>query len=121
MPTLRTSLLAVALLVLATLSAHAQTETVIPGKTVLAFDHDGLDTSRYELCIGAACTPIVPAPAKDASANIFRFTAPVGLPRGPQVLAVRAAGEAGVSAPSDPVTFRVVVVPGKPGPLRPEP
>lgn len=121
MQTLRAPALAFLLLVLAALTASAQTTpAVIPGQTVLAFDHDAADTTGYQLCLGSVCTPIVPAPAKDASANTFRFTTPSTLPRGPQVLTVRAVGEAGVSAPSDPVTFRVVVLPAKPGPVRAE-
>lgn len=122
MHTLRLPLLALVLLaaLLSPLTALAQTAAVIPGKSTLAFDHDGTDVTRYELCVGATCTPIIPAPAKDGSANVFRFVAPATLPSGPQVLAVRAVGEAGVSAPSEPVTFRVVVIPAQPGPLRVE-
>lgn len=122
MHTLRLPLLALVLLaaLLSPLTASAQTAAVTPGQSVLAFDHDGVDTVRYELCVGPTCTPIVPSPAKDGSANVFRFTTPASLPRGPQTLTVRAVGEAGVSAPSEPVTFRVVVVPAVPGPLRVE-
>lgn len=117
---IRAAVLAAVFLALPAL-AQAQDAKVIPGMTVLAFDHDDADiTTGYQLCVGATCAPLSPAPVKDASANVFRFTAPASLPRGPQVLTVRAVGEAGVSAPSEAVTFRVLVVPGKPGPLRAE-
>lgn len=117
MPYLRAPLLALALLLAAPLTAAAQT-TIIAGQTPLYFDHDGLDTTGFELCVDTltACTPITAT--RMGTTNVWTFIAPATLVRGDRVLRVRAVGPGGTSDPSDVVTFRAVVKPGKPGVVR---
>jgi hypothetical protein len=116
MQTLRTSIVAVAL-ALAPVAAFAQAQ-VVGGQTVLMFDHDGLDTTGYELCVDTltACTPITVTQV--GTTNVRTFVAPVTLLRGDRVLRVRALGPGGTSDPGDAATFRVYVKPGKPGNVR---
>jgi hypothetical protein len=125
MPILRLALLALALVALTALSVHAQTPTVIAGQSIMAFDHAAGDTVSYELCVdgtgGSDCTPITVAPAPDGTLveRPYTFTAPASLPRGSRVLRVRPVWAGGTATASDAVTFRAVVAPGKPGPVRP--
>jgi hypothetical protein len=118
----RTLLVAVLALVPVPVLAQAA-DVVVAGKSTLAFDHVAGDTTGYELCVDTAtsCLPITvsPAPAGDTS-QVYRFTAPVTLPRGPRILRVRPLWAGGTATASDAVTFRVVIEPAKPGPLRPE-
>jgi hypothetical protein len=122
MQTLRLAALAVLLLVLAPLTARAQTP-VGPG-TTLAFDHDALlasETESYQLCIDAitdaACLtiPVV----RVGTTNEYRLTLP-GLTRGAHTLSVRAVGYFGLgpSAPSNTLSVKMVGKPGPPANLR---
>ena len=125
MAELRVSLLTGLLLALSGLTATAQTP-IIAGTSVLAFDHAAGDTTGYELCVDAVepatCQPITVSPSPDGTTveRVYTFTAPASLARGPRVLRVRPVWAGGTVTASDPVTFRAVVQPGKPGPVRPE-
>lgn len=119
MQTIRTPLLAMALLALAPLTAAAQTK-VIAGTTTMSFDHDAAsatDTDRYELCVDGAttCTPLTVA--RVGTTDEYRFTLPASVPRGTRNLVVRAVWLGG-AVPGDAVSFRAVVAPGKPSPVR---
>lgn len=90
-------------------------ETVIPGKTVMAFDHDGIDTDRYTLAIGES--PRVELEVEQEGTT-YSFTLPSSVvARGPQVFVVWAEGEGGITD-SDSVSFRIVGPPSKPTNLR---
>ena len=70
----------------------------------------------------AECAPITVAPVPDGTLveRVYTFTAPLSLPRGPRVLRVRPLWAGGTATASEAVTFRAVVEPGRPGPMRPE-
>lgn len=120
----RISLLA--LLALAGTTVGAQGQAVIAGQTTMTFDHVPGDTTGYELCVDtvteATCQPITVSPALPAEGSdaemAFSFVVPAGVPRGARVLRVRAVWPGGVSGASAVATFRAVVQPGAPGPVR---
>ena len=123
MHTLRAPLLALALLVLAPLSASAQT-AVMTG-TTFVFDHDAqsaADTARYELCVDtvtdATCATV--GVVRVGTSDTYQFTLPGTVPRGNHGLAVRAVGllTTGASGPSNTVLARVVGQPQPPTGLR---
>lgn len=114
MQILRTSLLACVLLAFAPLTAHAQ--QAIAGSTFY-FDHDGVDTEKYQLCVDAvtdtACQDI--GVTKVGTSQTYSFTLPAWVPRGNRALSVRAIGllDTGPSGPSNTLAVRVI---GKPTP-----
>ncbi len=107
------------LLMLAPMTVQAQTR-VVAGQTVMAFDHDGADTTGYDLCIDTVsqttCQPITVN--RVGTTNVYTFILPPTVPRGDRVLHVRALWIGGASDPSDATTFRAVVRPNKPGSVR---
>lgn len=105
-------------LMVGTTQAQQNPPAVVAGVSVMNFDHDGLDTSSYELCIDAltACTIIVTT--RVGTTDVVSFVLPASVPRGDRILRVRAIGPAGTSDPSDVVTFRAYVKPAKPGVIR---
>lgn len=87
-------------------SPPAAPPTVIAGEAVLAFDHNGVDTERYELCWGSStCIPIAVAPIDDSDER--RFTLPAAVPLGVRELSVVAIGPAGQTAGDTSLTVRV--------------
>ena len=114
MQTLRLAVLTLVLLALAAVSAHAQ---VVAGSSFF-FDHDGLDTTKYQLCVDATATNVeavcldVPT-ARVGTSNSYTFTLPAWVAKGNRRFAVRAVGDAGVSDLSNELGLRVI---GKPSP-----
>lgn len=95
--------------------AVQEEETVVPGKTVMAFDHDGRDTERYTLAVGES--PRVELEVTQEGTT-YSFTLPATVvARGPQVFVIWAEGEGGVTDGAS-VSFRIVGRPSAPGPLR---
>lgn len=123
MTTLRTTIAAALLVGLSPLAANAQSPpVVIAGQSRMAFDHDAAsaaDSTGYELCVdnSTTCSPLTVAPLSLIPGS-YGFTLPANVPRGDRVLRVRALWSGGVSDPSDTLTFRVSVKPGKPTSVR---
>jgi hypothetical protein len=105
------------------LLAQAQTTTpaVVPGRSVLLFDHDGAGVDRWEMQIDATAWATV-APTKGASVTgtplfVFSVPFPASLTQGNHIVKMRACNTAGC-AESDPFGFAVVGVPARPIRLR---
>lgn len=130
MPTLRTSFLALALLLVAALSAVAQTPTIIkPGASVrFAWDAspvsadgsnapDGYKLETFkETATGVTVTTV------NVGANTLTADLPPTLmPAGPFFVAVRAVNQAGESVRSNALPFVVAAAPAAPSNFRPAP
>jgi hypothetical protein len=121
MQTLRVTVLALALLALASVAYAQQVQT----GTTFAFMHipeGAADTARYILCVDTAiveaCTTI--GVVRVAATDEYRFTLPAVVARGNHALTVRAVGflSTGTSDPSNAVNVRVVGKPVAPTSLR---
>lgn len=111
-------LLLVGLLVVPMTTWAQEEETVVPGKTVLEFDHDGIDTDRYTLAIGESPRIELDVTLTCPDCGTYEFLLPASVvARGPQVFVVWAEGEGGVTDGAS-VSFRIVGPPSAPGPLR---
>lgn len=106
-------LLALLAVLLSTVGAQAQPTPVLP-TAQLAFDHDGVDTDRYELAVDGGEWAATPATGVD---GVYTAALPALTP-GQHTLVVRACGLAGCSVGSNVLTVRLVVVPSPPGQLR---
>jgi hypothetical protein len=108
-------ILAVALVALLGTTTVAAAQTAATPSSALQWDHDGIDTSRYELQVdGSAWVEV----ATSTPAPGVRSTPMPALTPGTHTLAVRACGLAGCSAPSGTLTVQMVVVPSVPTGLR---
>lgn len=118
MQALRTTLLALVVLAVTSLTAAAQ--QVIAGST-FSFEHDAesaADTERYELCVDAVTDPTCQTVAvlRVGTTDTYTFTLPATVARGNRTLSVRAVGRlnTGTSGPSNAVSVRVVGRPSAP-------
>ena len=107
-------LLALLALALTAVGAQAQGPTPVLPTAQLAFDHDGVDTERYELQIDGGAWAVTPT---TSAAGVYTLPMPALTP-GAHTLAVRACGPAGCSASSNAVTLWLVIIPAPPGQFR---
>lgn len=115
MQTLRFSLLALALLVLAPLRAKAQ---VIAG-TALFFDHSTEEQTyvqNYQLCVGTDCRDI--GVTRVGTTVTLTATVPAWVPRGRSDYTVRAVWKTPLTGTSEASNALSLVVVGKPERLR---
>lgn len=90
-------------------------EVVVPGKTVMAFNHDGLNTDRYTLAIGES--PRIELDVEQ-SGDEYTFTLPATVvARGPQVFVVWAEGPGGIKDGVS-VSFHIIGPPSAPSAVR---
>jgi hypothetical protein len=121
MHTLRTPLFALALLVLAPLTAQAQ-PAVVPGTTLLLFDHDGLRVDKWERQIDAeawaAVSPVKGAQVGTTTPAVFVWSIPFpAVTPGPHTITLRACNAAGCAA-SPAFAFTVIAMPSAPANIR---
>lgn len=100
---------------LGTASAQAQVPSPIPATTRLAFDHDGLNTDRYELVVNAQA-PVDLGRLAPVTGQTYEIPFPALTP-GQHTLLVRACNISGCAA-SPPFPVSVIVQPSAPSPLR---
>ena len=107
-------ILALLALLLAPVSVQAQPVPATP-TSQLAFDHDGVDTSGYELQVDGGAWAPVGVTVQQTGVRVMNLPA---LTPGPHTLAVRACGPGGCSGPSNTLDVQLVVVPSVPTQLR---
>jgi hypothetical protein len=104
----RLMMVAVALLIAGTAAAQTQAPSP-PGNTRLAWDHDGLNVTSWELVIDGGAPAVVQATPFPNGSNSWSTPFPALTP-GPHTLIMRACNIGGCAA-SDPFAVNVVVVP----------
>jgi hypothetical protein len=104
--TLLFRILMAAAFVVAAVCAEAQTPPLAPGEPfrVLA-DHDGLQTTSYDLILDGSA--VASAPVSALTAGVVTFAVSSGLPAGTHTAAVRAVGTGGTAMSLNTVTFTV--------------
>ncbi len=102
--------------------AQSPTPPLEPGEPfrVLA-DHDGLQTTSYDLLLDGI--PVASAPVSALTAGVVTFAVASGLPAGTHTAAVRAVGDGGTAMSLNTVTFTVgsttqPLAPAPPGNVR---
>ncbi|HMN09320.1 MAG TPA: hypothetical protein PKC83_11090 [Gemmatimonadaceae bacterium] len=94
--------------------AQTQVPSPTPASTRIAWDHDGLNTDRYELVVDGKVTDL----GKLTPANGTTYEVPFpALTPGPHTLVLQACNVAGCAA-SPPFPVSVIVQPSAPSPLR---